>query len=225
MAKKYVALGNTLKKLLFERNMKPVDLARQINLPPPTIHRLITGKSTRPYQSSLKPIANFFSITVDQLLGEEPLTKIEIGDTDTIEKNDLKTIPVLSWGIPNGSTNVESFNKRIVVSNDISDKSFALIMADTSMEPLFQQGSILIFDPCVQYQDRSYILVELFDSRLYVFRQLLIDADHKYLKPLNPDLSTFKMRLLNNNDKIVACLVEARYNFQTQNSPNPLGKI
>src|SRR5437762_397761 len=71
MAKKYLQLAGVLKRLLFERDMKPIDLAREVNMPPPTIHRLVTGKSTRPYKSSLKPIADFFSVTVDQLTGEQ----------------------------------------------------------------------------------------------------------------------------------------------------------
>ena len=69
MAKKYLNLGKILKKLLLERDLKPADLSRAVHIPPPTIHRLITGKSTRPYASSLKPIADFFSISVEQQLG------------------------------------------------------------------------------------------------------------------------------------------------------------
>ncbi len=67
MAKKYLSLGKVLKKLLFERDLKPADLAREVNIPPPTIHRLITGKSTRPYESSLKPIAKFFQFQLNSL--------------------------------------------------------------------------------------------------------------------------------------------------------------
>jgi plasmid maintenance system antidote protein VapI len=42
MAKKHLHLGQILKKLLFDRAMKAADLAREINIPPPTIHRLGT---------------------------------------------------------------------------------------------------------------------------------------------------------------------------------------
>jgi SOS-response transcriptional repressor LexA len=220
MAKKYLTLSSTLKKLLFDRNLKPVDLARELNMPPPTIHRLITGKSTRPYQSSLKPIADFFSITIEELLGEKSLASITQTTKNQIIESNLRTIPILKWDKSLESAYIDPANKRIIVSNDINEKAFGLIMADFSMEPLFQLGSILIFDPQLIPHDRSYILAKLTDTNSYLFRQLLIDADHQYLKPLNPDLSNFKMKLLENNDKVLACLVESRFNFQSNDLSN-----
>jgi SOS-response transcriptional repressor LexA len=213
MSKKYLNLGKILKKLLFERDMKPIDLAREVNIPPPTIHRLITGKSTRPYRSSLKPIADFFAVTIDQLLGEEPFTDNSGLKLSNVSGNKAKTLPISDWGsLANGDSN-KTNKSEIVVTNNITKNAFALLMPDTSMEPLFPRDSILIFEPGIQPIDRSYILVKLTDSNTYVFRQLLIDLDHRYLKPLNPELSTFKMRLLENNDTILACLVESRQNF------------
>jgi transcriptional regulator with XRE-family HTH domain len=83
MAKKYFQLSTILKRLLFKKDMKPVDLARELNMPQPTIHRLVTGKSTRPYKSSLEPIAKYFDVTVDQLIGEDP----RLIDWETPEEN------------------------------------------------------------------------------------------------------------------------------------------
>jgi hypothetical protein len=99
---------------------------------------------------------------------------------------------------------------KIAFSGKISDNSYATITQDSAMEPLFPRNSLLIFDPERIPKDRSYVLAELHDSNLLVFRQLLLDADQKYLKPLNPDLNIFKMRLLSEEDKIIATLVEAR---------------
>jgi transcriptional regulator with XRE-family HTH domain len=99
MAKKYTKLSEILRKLLFERNMKAVDLARKVDLPQPTVHRLVTGKSTRPYKSSLKPIADYFGVTIDQLIGEEPLAKGETPKTyQPIQTRDqIHNIPLLNW--------------------------------------------------------------------------------------------------------------------------------
>jgi SOS-response transcriptional repressor LexA len=94
---------------------------------------------------------------------------------------------------------------------------FATVMPDTSMEPFIQRSSVLIFDPSVEPVDRSYVLVKLSENGAFTLRQLLVDADHKYLRPLNPDLSVFRMRLLDNNDSIIACLVEIRYSLQSEN--------
>lgn len=100
--------------------------------------------------------------------------------------------------------------KKIPFIGNISEQGFATIMPDSSMEPIFTRNSILIFDPNKSSKDRSYVLAKLHDSEILVFRQLLIDFDHKYLKPLNPDLNVFSMRLLAKNDKVHAVLIEAR---------------
>ncbi|HVV68481.1 MAG TPA: S24 family peptidase [Gammaproteobacteria bacterium] len=78
------------------------------------------------------------------------------------------------------------------------------------MEPAFQVGALLIFDPERQPRDRSYILVRLEENNRYFFRQLIIDGNDHYLKPLNPDLSLFKMRFLDKKDQVIACLIESR---------------
>lgn len=208
MAKKYLHLGKILKKLLFDKGMKPIDLAREVNIPASTIHRLITGKSTRPYKSSLKPIADFFSVSVEQLTDEKFFTETKIESSDgTVMK-----IFIYEWQSLE-SNNLIKTNKTILTTNKISKKSFALIMPDTSMEPLFPRNSVLIFDPDTKPQDRSYILVKIHKSNSCVFRQLLINVNHKYLKPLNPDLRSFKMKLLETKDTFLGCLVESRQNF------------
>jgi transcriptional regulator with XRE-family HTH domain len=228
MSKRYLKLASILKELLFEKNMKSADLARAVDLPPPTIHRLVTGKSTRPYESSLKPIADFFSIDVEQLLGEKPLF---ISDSSIDENNQSKVLNKRkSKSITSDKTTEiklipwnqiklrqeQNFSHKIPFWGQISITGFATLMPDTSMEPVIQKNSILVFDPEVQFVDRSYILVKLYETNSCLVRQILIDADHRYLKPLNPDLSGFKMRLLHEKDEFIATLIEVRLNCRPE---------
>lgn len=217
MAEKYAKLSSTLKKLLFQKDIKPVDLARAVDLPPPTIHRLVTGKSTRPHPSSIGPIATFFGVTTDQLLGITPLAS----DENAAEAKTVKTpagfriVPLLSWSSLSLEKSEQKPEGTIAVGN-MSEESFALTMPDFSMEPLFDKGCTLIFDPAVTPVDRSYVLIKLNQSGTFLFRQLLIDGDHRYIKSLNPDISASSMRLLQPEDAIVATLMETRSNFQNQ---------
>ena len=201
MAHKYLGLSTVLKKLLFDHNLKPADLARALHIPPPTIHRLITGKSTRPYKSSLQPIADYFSISIDALLGEETL---EPNTTSQL----IHHIPLFTW--EQIATATPHAIEHIPYIGNISTKSFATSMQDSSMEPVFSQGNVLIFDPEKKLKDRSYVLVKLSDNNLIVFRQLIIDLDQHYIKPLNPDLTSSKIRAITEHDRIIGVLVEAR---------------
>lgn len=207
MAKSYPKLSGILKKLLFDNNMKASDLAREVNLPPPTIHRLITGKSSRPYKSSLEPIADFFSLKVEQLLGEEDLKSKDHASS----VYPIQTLPLIPWDdlIKINSNNQPMYSKLPFIGQ-IGNNAFGTVLNDSSMEPIFSRGSVLIFDPALTPKDRSYVLVRLEGNHGFIFRQLLVDADHQYLKPLNPDLNVFKMRLLSAGDRVLAVLVEAR---------------
>ena len=214
MAKHYFNLGKTLQKLLYDKRINASQLAREVHLPIPTVHRLLTGKSTRPYKSSLKPIADYFSIELEQLIGEKPLysEKLVFHPHHNISSIDgSKAIPVCSW---NQLSNLEDAKtselSTINVAENINSDAFALVMIDHSMEPVFLYNSILIFSSNMQYKDRSYMLVQLAESNNFIFRQFLDDGDYKYLKPLNPDTSKFQIRLLDANDKIIATLIEAR---------------
>lgn len=212
MAKQYPKLGGILKKLLFDRGMKASDLAREVNLPPPTIHRLITGKSSRPYKSSLKPIADYFSLEIDQLLGEQSLAS----DPTPENQTHIHYIPLIPWNNLNEIRSIiENKTRELPFLGLISDNAFGVVLEDSSMEPIFPKGSTLIFDPEITPKDRSFVLVELNESHTFVFRQMLIDVDQQYLKPLNPDLNNFKMRILSLEDRIRGVLVEARQSYKS----------
>src|SRR3990167_1974125 len=89
---KFVAMKNTriaqiLNRLMAEKKIRATELARRINLPQPTVHRIATGACEHPHISSLAPIAHFFSISIDQLKGHEPIPWL-----DRASK-----VPLLTW--------------------------------------------------------------------------------------------------------------------------------
>jgi len=47
-----------------------------------------------------------------------------------------------------------------------------------------------------------------------IFRQLLIDAQEQYIKPLSPDFDHYKMLRLDDNDKILSVIVQAKRNYE-----------
>lgn len=201
-----------LQKLLYDRRMNASELAREVDLPTPTVHRMVTGKSTRPYRSSLQPIADYFSISVDQLLGEEPLP--EGGESTTSDVGfHTKAIPLIPWNDLSADLKEVKASKKVPFIGEISKEGFATILPDASMEPMFAENSILIIDPKKHVKDRGYVLVLLGETQVPAFRQILIDADEKYLKALNKDLNDLQMRMVSEKDTILGGLVESRMNF------------
>lgn len=212
VANKYKNLAINLKKLLFERDIRPIDLARAVDLPAATISRLINGKSMRPYRSSLEPIAAYFSITVEQLLQGSDRE----GNVVTSNHSAAISVPIIDWAdiLHCNKDNLSQYEKDVLLAgNDIGTNSFAVVMNDFSMEPIINKGSYLIISPDHEVWDRCFVLVLLGLSKTVVFRQLIIDADNRYFKPLNPDLGSLEIKKLSAKDRILGVLVENRTNF------------
>jgi SOS-response transcriptional repressor LexA len=205
-------LSEVLKKLLNRRHLTVSELSRHTGIVQPVIYRMTTGETDNPKLSSLLPIANYFNVNVSQLIGEEPLA--EESQSESIQN---QAIPLLNWSDAYAfQAAIPHAPKQIMVTG-LSESAFALIMPDSAMEPMFQRDSLLIFDPLIVPQDRRFVIVNLHVTQTTVFRQLIVDVNQRYLKPLNPDFNLFKMRQLDEQDTIIACLVESRnYHHHSQ---------
>ena len=179
-------IGQILNRLMTEKKIRVAELARRVNLPQPTVHRIATGVCEHPHLSSLEPIAGFFSISIDQLKGHEPISWL-----DRVFK-----VPLLAWEEAfNWPANKDEMKNRELILTDatVGKVGFALKIKDASMDPVFSKNTILITDPEKQAKDRSYVIAKLANYSEAIFRQLLIDAGDHYLKPLSQDLVKYKL--------------------------------
>jgi SOS-response transcriptional repressor LexA len=195
-----MSLSKNLKKLLFEREITPTDLAKALDMPVPTIHRIVTGKTTRPHEKSIKAISDYFSIDPNKLAAIE---------SSSLAKNKITEIPLIQWNDLDANTEVY-YSENKVAAAGVSDKAFAMVMPDHSMNPIIEKGSTLIFDPTATPTDRCLVLVKIDELNIFIVRQLLIDLDNSYIKSLNNDFGTKSLRLLSKKDLIIARLVEVR---------------
>lgn len=90
-----------------------------------------------------------------------------------------------------------------------SDKTFALRVQglsmynpDPSSEHSFKDGEIIYVDPCREPMNKSFVVARLQDENRVTFKQLIIDNDHKYLRPINPDWPETIIKL---TDRAVIC--------------------
>src|SRR5579863_3717042 len=70
-----------ISQLMEECGTKEAELARQVGIPQTTINRLLLGGTSDPRAYTLKPIADFFGVTIGQLCGFEPLSIHRIAGT------------------------------------------------------------------------------------------------------------------------------------------------
>jgi transcriptional regulator with XRE-family HTH domain len=208
-------ISENLKTLLtLDGNLSTSELARKTNIPQPTLHRIIEGKTKNPRKEALHALAKFFSISVPQLIGTIPLSS----NIPNIIKDKLKisTIPLIDWDSAkdwkHGQTQ-KSNHEEVIINKMIGSNAFALTLSGTEMEPLFQNKSILIFDPSKVAKERDFVLVYLDNLNTLIFNRLFIDDKNYYIKKekKNGDADLFKLNFP--KDKLIATLIESRMAF------------
>ena len=78
--------------------------------------------------------------------------------------------------------------------NNCGREPFALQVLGDSMLPEFKEGNIIIIEPDGVVENGSYVLA-MHDEE-YIFRQLLIDNEKLFLKPLNSTYPTLEISSL-----------------------------
>lgn len=70
-------LSSILKGFIKEANISEYRLAKDIKMPYHTLHQLITSETICPKVNTLKPIANYFGISIEQLIGDVPIDRYD----------------------------------------------------------------------------------------------------------------------------------------------------
>jgi len=215
--KSVVTIGENLQRLIKIYGSPSInDLAKSVGVPQPTLHHIIEGKTKKPRQETLEALAKYFSISISQLLGEAPLTSIP----DTIkDRLKISTVPIINWDLAKNwkreGHDISQYNE-ILLDKQIDKDAFALQLQDESMEPLFQEKSILIFDPSKNASDRDFVLVYLSKQDSIIFNRLFIEGKSLYIKQTSKEGSSEKIeltKLMQPHDRIIATLIEARLQF------------
>lgn len=206
-----------LRKLMGEANIIEADLARKVNLPQTTVNRLLLGGTSDPRANTLKPIADFFGVTIGQLCGFEPLPHQRIpGSTHSISRIAWRFIPIIgweqvkSWHFTHKQISPANHKYWIGTERSVSHESFALHSL-SFMEPRFRKMSILIVDPEANYKDGHYIVVAL-DGIHPTVRRILKDGSVTLLQSFDQTQASIK---LNKKHTTYGTIVESRMDTYT----------
>lgn len=83
-------LSDVLSFLMTGAEIKSAELARKTGIAQPVISRLMTGVTNNPQVLTIKPIAEFFGVTLEQLLGLLPLDRSN--GFDNVQLHDLSNM-------------------------------------------------------------------------------------------------------------------------------------
>lgn len=205
-------LADSLKLLLDQHKMSPSQLSVGSGIDKPRISRMLSGKTVNPQIDSIRPIAEFFGITIDQLVGSSPLpTENSYGIVVPIDR---LLIPVIEWkNAPYWLEIKDQFlpKKTIDAKSNISRDSFALSIENDQYEPKFSKGTILIVDPSQEPKNRNYVLINDSTKNETIIKQILIEKNKFFTKCIS---GNFKIEKKIAPFKCLGVIVEAHSNME-----------
>ena len=185
-------LSQILRALMLEVGITVTELARRTGVGQPVIHRMASGETDNPKVGSLSPIAAFFNVTISQLVGDDPLPEDRFKGSHNPYYRAWTKLPLLNWEQAVLWPNHRQQEVQSYISTEaiVSDMAFATRIEDTTMAPRFPEGSILVVDPEIKPQDQDFVLIHLGNHGKAQFKQMLVDGESLYLKPINTDFQT-----------------------------------
>jgi SOS-response transcriptional repressor LexA len=200
-------LNRNLSKLMEDNRISLSVLYRNTGIAIPTIKRLQSDPTTNPTISTLLPIANFFGITISQLIGSELfLTEV----TGFIEnKTHWLSIPLIQWNQAvnwKESGDKDSAESHILVDIDVGQHAYALTV-DQDDWPFISKGSILIINSDIKPEHKDFAVVYKSGQINPTLKQVMIDEEKMYLKSMSP---YFPPTILDESYHFLGVLIQIR---------------
>ncbi len=202
-------LSTILKALMQDVGITVTELARQTGVGQPVIHRMASGETDNPKVGSLSPIAKFFGVNISMLIGDEPLPASRFAGSYNPHYRSWSQLPLLSWEQcavwPEKHLPAEICSLVSTEAN-VTDKAFAVRMEDHTMEPQYAKDTLMVFEPSISPSNKDIIAIHIEGQNKIQVKQLMLDGNDVYLKPLNQD---FEINRVLKPHRILGVLVQS----------------
>ncbi len=179
-------------------------LARQTNIPASTIKKLRNSSNINPTLSTLIPIANYFSLSIERILHDD----FSMNSTLSITKPDVYHLPIITWeeSIHWPHKKQASKYKEIITEYRFSELAFALRIENNEYMP-FPCHSILFIEPSMQPLNNDFVLTYI-NEQTPTLKQFLQEDGGTWLKSLK--ISNHIMPI-KEDSRILGVVVEYRH--------------
>jgi len=199
-----IGFGGRILLVLEQQRRSKTWLAEKIGVSKQAINYLLNHSSSPKH---VNEIAAALEVSPEWLLFGK-------GSQQFISEQDagISLIPVLtSNDIPTyiAHRNKKKFKEFTHITGDSKSESyFATILENSSMEPLFKLGTLLIFNSSIKPKNSDYVIFS--NKNEIFFRQYYVEGKELYLKATNGMYKSFKQ----NDTVILGVLVESRNHFK-----------
>ncbi|EAR6901321.1 phage repressor protein [Salmonella enterica] len=152
------------------------ELAKQIRIPQPTMHRLLSGDMKEPKYALLKQIADFFKLSVQELVETDLLRAAGSQSVEPTKVGTLKftEVPIIGGAqLGNGGhwTNMQypvGFGDGYINWPTRDPDAYALRCTGDSMKPRIKDGEYVVIEPNHHFLPGDEVLVVTKDERAMV---------------------------------------------------------
>ncbi|MBO1894199.1 LexA family transcriptional regulator [Shewanella sp. BF02_Schw] len=180
-------------------------LAKIVGVSQNSIHKIEDGTTRKP--RNIIEIARAIKCSPDWLLYGR-----DSSDFKNITPGpDIKGFfPLISWVQAGAWSSIEEIHaleaERFPCPVACSNQTFVLKVQGVSMEPTFRDGDLIFVDPETEWRHGAYVVARLDEHNEATFKQLVIEGNQKFLKPLNPNWPE-QLIPINGNCSIVGVVV------------------
>ncbi len=198
-------LGDNLNLLMAEAHISADELSRRTSLPASTIKKIRNFNNPNPTLTSLMPLAQYFSISLSQLVGDEPLPINRTKGSYQLNPQLIRLIPILTWqeAITWPATK-EIEHAMLATEYEYHENAYALMVEEDDWENLMK-GTALLIDPAIKPEHRDFVIVYKCGQDIPLVKQVLFDEDQMYLKPL---IHGYNITTCTEEHKILGVVVE-----------------
>jgi SOS-response transcriptional repressor LexA len=197
-------LSQNLNILMKRARVTTNALARQTNIPASTIKKLRNSSSINPTLSTLIPIANYFSLSIERILHDD----FSASSTTSITKPDVYHLPIIAWeeSIHWPHKKQTTKYKEIITEYRFSELAFVLRIENNENMP-FLCPSILLIEPSIQPTNNDFVLAYI-NGQTPTLKQFLQEDGSTWLKSLKISSHILPIK---NDSRILGVVVEYRH--------------
>jgi transcriptional regulator with XRE-family HTH domain len=186
------------------------EFARKTGIKQQVCNQIFRGQTSNPRIETLVKFAQFFQVTVGQLVGTEPLEEIARRSASSL-------IPLLNWNdivpwVNEEKLPSESRHSIPWISCDLKPGLGAYaIKSSPNFEPFFDRHSIMIIDPSEEERLGHFVVVSLDDKTISV-RRLVEDLGVRFLNPIAPGIPAVR---LERKYRLLGTVIEVRMSINS----------
>ncbi|MBY0379499.1 MAG: XRE family transcriptional regulator [Burkholderiales bacterium] len=204
-------IGKIIKILLEECNLDEASLSRHVCIPKSTLSRLI-NHDANPTLETIKPIAEFFGLTVSQLIGETAIPSDRLPGTCFPNPYTVSRVPILNFlNIDTYLNDTISNFEWVSTEKELTEKSFAIFIENDEFNLFIPKNSLVIININSLPEYGDIVLAKLKKTNTLTLRQFMVDDGDCYFRTLNPNIN--KVSKVSKEDTIYGVIIEHRLNY------------